>query len=89
MQKDTFPKEVKLRDLEKHGEMIEAIHRITGKGHTSQAVIAACYRLLEREKEVEELEEKVRNLQQKVNSYEQNVKSMLMAQNNLRNLVNN
>ena len=80
--------DIKIRKLTKEdNQMLVTLRELTEKGTNSQAVLAACYRLLRREEDVKELKDSVSELQRKIDAYKHNVRSMFAAQENLTDLL--
>lgn len=84
-----MPKEIKLRELsESDNEMLDKLRRITGKGHNSQAVIKACYRMLDLENEVDEQRRYIAELEGKINRFQMYLRDYFGAEQGLKELIN-
>lgn len=84
-----MPKEIKLRDLsESDNVMLDKLRHITGKGHNSQAVIKACYRMLKLEDEVDEQRRYIAELEGKLNRFEMYLREYFKAERELKELIN-
>ncbi|NLT49455.1 MAG: hypothetical protein GXX85_00885 [Ignavibacteria bacterium] len=68
--------------------MLDTLRKLTGKGHNSQAVLKACYRLLERENEVDEQRRYIAELEGKINRFEMYLNDYFRAEKGLKELLN-